>query len=363
MATIRQRKRGVWEVRVFVGRDGEGKPVQISRTVRGGKKDAERVAAELSVVPPHHAGRQTVADLLEAWRELKDGGWAPYTRRDHASRSESIREDRIAKVTLGRLRVADVDRWLTRLRTGGTGEGSVRNQLQTLRSALQQAVRWGWIPQNPAALATYDRPKRSPRGVMSQDEVRRVLEAASELSQMAPIAIRLAAVTGARRSELAALRWQDLVGDELTIDSSITVVREGDGHEVRSALRDDPTKGGDARHITLDPDTIALLEPLRAERERFAPWMFSDTESPPAPDRIGYWWRQSRYAAGIAPSWRLHDLRHWSATWALGAGYDLATVAGRLGHSDASTTLRVYAHAQSHRDVDLAQSLGDALRS
>jgi len=29
MATVRQRKRGVWEVRVFAGRDGNNKPVQI----------------------------------------------------------------------------------------------------------------------------------------------------------------------------------------------------------------------------------------------------------------------------------------------------------------------------------------------
>jgi len=55
-------------------------------------------------------------------------------------------------------------------------------------------------------------------------------------------------------------------------------------------------------------------------------------------------------------------MRHWSATHALSDGYDLATVAGRLGHSDPSTTLRVYAHARSQRDVELASSLGDALR-
>ena len=87
MATIRQRKRGVWEVRVFVGRDGEGKPVQVSRTVRGGKKDAERVAAELAVVPPHQAGRQTVADLLDAWREAYDFSKHTIVRGHIAARS------------------------------------------------------------------------------------------------------------------------------------------------------------------------------------------------------------------------------------------------------------------------------------
>lgn len=106
-------------------------------------------------------------------------------------------------------------------------------------------------------------------------------------------------------------------------------------------MRDDPTKTGDRRRVALDPDTVALLEPLRAKRKPYAPWLFSDTDEMPCPDRIGYWWRRCRELAGIDGAWRLHDLRHWSATFALSEGYDLATVAGRLGHSDPSTTLRL----------------------
>ena len=40
MATIREKQPGVWEVRVFTGRDDRGRPTQTSRTVRGGKRDA-----------------------------------------------------------------------------------------------------------------------------------------------------------------------------------------------------------------------------------------------------------------------------------------------------------------------------------
>ena len=61
MATIRKRAEGVWEVRVFVGRDERGKPIQRSKTVHGGKRDAERVAAELET-KPSRAGAKTVAD-------------------------------------------------------------------------------------------------------------------------------------------------------------------------------------------------------------------------------------------------------------------------------------------------------------
>lgn len=51
MATIREKKPGVWEVRALTGNDVRGRPKQISRTVRGGKRNAQRVAASLAVGP------------------------------------------------------------------------------------------------------------------------------------------------------------------------------------------------------------------------------------------------------------------------------------------------------------------------
>jgi integrase len=83
---------------------------------------------------------------------------------------------------------------------------------------------------------------------------------------------------------------------------------------------------------------------------------------PVPPDRIGYWWRKARAAAAIGPTWRLHDLRHWSATVAIGQGHDIRTVAGRLGHANPAMTLRVYAHAFAAADRAVAEGLGDVLK-
>ena len=51
---------------------------------------------------------------------------------------------------------------------------------------------------------------------------------------------------------------------------------------------------------------------------------------------------------------RFHDLRHTHATLLFASNIDAVAVASRLGHSDASTTLRVYAHALKKRDVESA---------
>jgi len=57
----------------------------------------------------------------------------------------------------------------------------------------------------------------------------------------------------------------------------------------------------------------------------------------------------------------LHSLRHFSASMLIASGRDVRTIAGRLGHADASTTLRVYAHMVEGRDQDAADFLGGLL--
>ncbi len=57
----------------------------------------------------------------------------------------------------------------------------------------------------------------------------------------------------------------------------------------------------------------------------------------------------------------LHALRHFAATELIGAGHDPRTVAGRLGHKDASVTLLVYSHMLPERDMDAVSFLGKAL--
>jgi integrase len=185
-----------------------------------------------------------------------------------------------------------------------------------------------------------------------------VISASDAIDPASGLALRLAAIGGARRAELAALRWDDVHGSELTIDSAIEVVRRGDG---KPELRDATTKTANVRTLTLDPATLDLVARVRMEREPYGPWMFGVGPELVNPDRIGYWWRRARDKSGIDSKWRLHDLRHWSATTAIGQGHDVRTVAGRLGHSDPSMTLRTYAHAFAAADTAVAKGLGDLL--
>jgi integrase len=358
MATLRERRPGVWEIRVFTGRDYAGRPTQVSKTVRGTKREAKRAAAALESRPASHAAGRTVAEVIDAWREVNEAVWSEATRRDYASRAGAIAKDPIAGVGLARLGVGDVERWHARMRKAGVGEASIRSRHGVLRSALSQAVRWEWVGTNVAAQSRLRQPRQPPRQSMSVDEVQAVIAAAREVDPLAALALRLAAVAGARRAELAALRWDDADGDKLTIDSSVAERR---GDEDGPELIDQPTKTANLRTIRLDAATVAEIEARRAERAASLPYMFSIDDGPAPPARIGWWWTRARALAGLDPKWRLHDLRHWSATMAIGAGTDVRTVAGRLGHANPAMTLRVYAHALDAADQVVAQQLGQLL--
>jgi integrase len=349
----------VWEIRVFTGTDARGRPTQLSKTIHGGKREALRVAAEMEVGPGRAtpAGR-LVSDVLDAWVQQNLDTWAPSSARDQQSRVRGIKKDQIARLPLARLSVGDVERWHTRMRRAGMRDAGVKNQHGVLRAALSQAVRWGWASTNVASMARLRSTKTQRRTVMTLDDVRAVMAAAESIDPAAALMLRIAAVSGARRAELAALQWSDLHDGMRTIDSAIEFASSGDGTR---EFRDAATKTANTRTVTVDADTVAAIEALRHEREPYGPWMFGLGPELVSPDRIGWWWKRARRIAGIDEKWRLHDLRHWSATVAIGQGHDVRTVAGRLGHANPAMTLRVYAHAFAAADQAVAAGLGELL--
>jgi len=253
--------------------------------------------------------------------------------------------------------VSDIDRWVARLRRAGVWEGPIRNQHTVLRSALQQAVRWEWTAANPVANAPIEHPKRQRQRTLTNDEVRAEIAAAAEVHELVSPAFRLGAEMGARRSELAALRWDKFVGDKVVVDGQIIVSTDVNGVRVP---RLKPTKAGSRRVVTLSPALLAMVEVARAKYGEFTTWLFTPDDDPPNPDRIGWCWRRSRERAGIDRHWRLHDRRRWSAIEAIASGQDVRTVANRLGHADPARpamTLRVYAHAVGAADEALHLTL------
>ena len=365
MATLIERRPGVWFARVFVPGAEDLPGRQVGRVFRGTKKAvrAEVAAweAEIRNRAPK-AATVTVAQLLEMWQAAKAHQWQPTTVRDHHGRCGLIARD-IGSVRLLDFDALCVDRWLAQLRKRGVGEGAIRGRMTTLKAAASWGVSRQLLRTNPVADAA-PRIKSGRRSVRPEaTQVVAMLRAASEEGDRAGLALRIAAVTGAREAEIVALAWDDLTGNMLRIGRQ----RHGVGKDVLVRER---TKTGGSRNVVLDDATVAAIAQWQATFEEMIGepkrWMLSEpgAPDPPSPRWLYEVFKRAGRAAGV-PIGRdggfvMHDLRHWAGSTALRDGHDPVTVAARLGHSP-DTLLRIYAQEIEEGQVGVAASLAARL--
>src|SRR5512132_2123972 len=161
---IRQRG-NAWQVIVHAGRDPvTGKRRNLTGTART-KREAQALRARL--LTQVNEGRRpatdaTVAQLLARWLEVADLAWS--TRVTYQGYVVRTILPALGQVPLRRLDTATLDRFYPTLRARGGADGAplapatVRQVHALVRRALDQAARWGWLPANPAALASPPRP-------------------------------------------------------------------------------------------------------------------------------------------------------------------------------------------------------------
>ena len=366
--SLRERSPGVWEVRVETGRDPvSGRRRQLSRSVRGTKREAETVLNRLVKEADdgtHTGSEATFKDVADRWLLISSADLSPTTTRRYRGLLDKHILPAIGSRAAHKIRTTDLDDlYLGLIHQSGLSPASVRQVHATIRRALSQAVRWGWIATNPAANTTPPRvqaPKITPPDVA---EVVKLLDAAAETSPDFARFLHLAVTTGARRGELCALRWERIDWKARTLIISRSVV------EVAGGLVEKDTKTHSIRRIALDPQTLRVLAAhCRAMAERAAlaecdlgPRGYVFTHDPAGampwtPDHVTKSFQRLRDATGLKAV-RLHDLRHFAATRLLAAGVPVRTVSGRLGHANAATTLGVYAHFVEASDHAAAASL------
>lgn len=383
---MRQRRPGVWEVRVALGADPvSGRCRQRSVTVRGDCAEAAealaRWAALATVVRVARRSDPAVslARLLQTWLGT-DHAWRPSTVAGYRSVvaflvADPLGRRRASTLTPALVRVACTG-WLA----GGAGEATVWGRVRVLRSALGWAYTERILDRCPLDVM---RGPPVPR-TRSHVPVGQVVEllgyaeravgvqgdlfaagvgdrrAGADLHRAEQVLLlcRLAADTGARRGELAALQLGDLDGRVLTIE------RAASGEVIG------PTKTRTVRRLTLGPTSTDLWQAsiqawrARSGSDQFGPWLFSPDPSHGSrltTGGLGHWFAQLCAAAGM-PEVTLHRLRHSVATVLVGRGQILQAQC-RLGHADAYTTLRIYSHAQPLHDVDAAETLDELYRT
>ncbi len=371
--SIRQRGPDRWQVRVPVGRDpSTGRYGYVAREVKGGKRAADRVAAELVAEVERgghrHQGRHTVSELLDRWMaHIEAQGRAATTLLRYRSAIDVNIKPTIGTVMIDKLEPVEVDRLYGRLAKSGLAPLSVRKSHAILSAAFNQAMKWGWVDRNPIA-------RTSPPTTRGQEihpptlaELRRLLDACAEAHPDLGSLIYVAATTGARRGELCGLRWSDIDLEAATLTIARSISDAGKVVTVKD------TKTHQARRIALDPATVVVLQQHRELAEQRAsaaglalgPWAYVwsqdlDASAPYRPDRVTGSFCFLRDRLGLCHL-TFHGLRHFSATALAGQGVGIRTIAGRLGHANPGITLRTYAHFLDAADREAADAIGEVV--
>ena len=84
--------------------------------------------------------------------------------------------------------------------------------------------------------------------------------------------------------------------------------------------------------------------------------------SPMSPDGLSKAWRSTVKLLGL-PKVTFHALRHTHASALIAAGLDVVKTSRRLGHSDPTVTLRIYAHLFDNSDAAAAAAIEAAMRT
>ncbi len=363
---------GKWMFRYVEGVDPvTGKIRRRSITIEARTKTAAHAKARkvLADVDATTTGTSaTLSQLLEEWMRFQvSRGRSPTTLAGYRSVIENHIKGALGDIPIGELTAHQLDSLYGKCSQAGKSPRTVRNIHRVIAAALNQGIRWGWLDKNPALRATL--PETAPLKIEapSAEQARQLISACQAKSEILGAFVFLAAVTGCRRGEVAALRWSSLQGDALIINHS--------AYAVKGAVGIKSTKTGRERVVYLDAAVQEWFARWRARCESEAREWAVDLapdgfilSSLPDGSRFVSLEMISREVRRVSSqldmkSIHLHSLRHFAATELLAAGISARDTAEMLGHADSSLTLRVYAHATTERQKAAAGVLARIVES
>lgn len=297
-------------------------------TIEQARKLAARVNAEIeegaSPAQVKRVKRQepTFAELFEEYGDRhgkKKRSWATdlslYT--NHLQPLTRLKISTITKATVSRV-LSDVERV-------GLSGATTNNVRALISGVFSKAIEWGYATANPV-LGIKTRAKVKRDRFLQSDELPRFFQSLTvESNPTLRDYILLALLTGARRSNLLAMRWADIRMDE-------------------AIWRIPMTKNGTPQNVTLSPEAMAILTERKETADKGAVYVFPGTgasghiEEPKKAvirvmERAGI-----PYGRKTENGVTLHDLRRTLGSWQAKTGASLAIIGKSLNHMSQQAT-------------------------
>ncbi|MEM8821583.1 MAG: site-specific integrase [Pseudomonadota bacterium] len=284
----------------------------LERIALGQDPAAEKAAAKAPQEAKAQPAERTVADVVESYLRRRVATLKSADSLERLFRKEVI--EPWGRRSFEGIRKADVVELLDNILDRGSPT-TARLAQSALRGLWQWAIARGLTETDPLA-NTPRMPKSGVRSrVLQDDELRALWSVAGRIGRFGPL-YRLLVLTGARRGEVAGMRWDELQGDVWHLAA-------------------ERTKNGQPHVLRLPKLALAELERV----ERRSPFVFGTGDGGPSG------WSKSKKRVdrlmaeelqGEVAPWVVHDIRRTFASNCARAGVRLEVVEKALNHQSGS---------------------------
>lgn len=289
-----------------------------------------------------------VSQYLGEWIQMKQHSLRPRTALEYERLIHSYINPLLGDFLLSELNPRIINAFYKYLIEQGKGIRTIRFVHSVLHVALQNAVHFNYLEENPARRACLPKWEKGEMQILNENEVRVFLNACKQSKYC--YLYYLAITTGMRMGEILGLKWEDVDWQRGTL----SVKRQVQRVSGRGIVFSKPKTRAGTRVIKLGIGTINALREQRKliqqmKSRKNGRWkennlVFPSTVGTTIPTGN---LRKDFYDvlenAGL-PKIRFHDLRHTAATLMLNGGVPIMVVSKILGHSKPSVILDFYSH-------------------
>lgn len=385
MATI-QKRGDSYSIRVSCGYDSKGKQVIQSITWKPEPKmTAKQIEKELNrqavmFEEACNKGYQSKAIKFEVFAEQWFEEYArPNLRNTTYERMLQLRKrvySAIGHIRMDKITPRQIQAFVNSLLKDGANERTgkplapktIRHNLSFVSDVFAYAVKMGVVSDNPCTKVTLPKNEQTEKKIYTPEQVQKFLTLLNDEPLKYCTFFNLMIYSGFRRGEMLGLEWKDV-----DFENNIIHVRRTSQYTAEKGIYTDTTKTRSSKRVSklfeviMDPLRRFRTEQTIEERRLETEWVESDRlfvkwDGRPMNPQTPYGWLKEYCEENDFPFYGVHTFRHLNASLLIGAGIDVATVSGTLGHSCQTTTLSVYSHMFQEYQAKACDAVANALK-
>lgn len=243
---------------------------------------------------------------------------------------------------------------------GGLSPKTIKTHKLIIQLALKEAVKSELILRNPCEFVTLPKMVRHEAEFYTIEQINTLFRAIRH-EPLYPL-IYFTVIYGLRRSEVLGLKWDSVNLETNTISIKHTVcfyseIVEKDTTKTASSFRSYPLTSEVKFILAQLKEAEAINRKLFGKEYCDNDYIFKwENGKPYTPDFITKKFPKLLKKYDL-PHIRFHDLRHSCASLLLASGFSLKDIQEWLGHSDFSITANIYAHLDTARKTNIAESM------